>query len=498
MNIHKVHVHFVKFAENSSKMLVTTADGKMVLYDTASFNEMMTVEDLGSALKCAPVDGGKYIAVLTSDTRVCIVNLLDTTERHFFETGKGAKDIRIAFDVNKNTWMINNTENSLIYRSIEGLTPYFNQMLTNELNDRLNQWMKQLPGETMEEYQLRVTEETRMAKAKELEQEIATRMATGLLEASEITLGDYNTSNNKLALKIDEMSTIYIEVPLEEIAGFASNGNLEFKNVKYGLNPDDKFEVIYADVYDPTTGKTYTFDNTERQSLAAMAAGNNLVSLDIIKQTNMEEIALMNIKEDIMNLAKEEQTISDKTHISVNTNAEPDVDADGNRIVNYNVRFTYEVEEEFSARDDFKPGHYHTEESGAAMSMLKIMKKAFETDFAQYITEGKKVKFAIKGTADASPINGSIAYDGRYGEYEGLPVYKDNELTNITLTKKGGITDNDQLAFTRALGVKHYMDEELAEFNKMQRDYDYHIEVSKEEGSKYRRISVQCTFIDAF
>ena len=117
---------------------------------------------------------------------------------------------------------------------------------------------------------------------------------------------------------------------------------------------------------------------------------------------------------------------------------------------------------------------------------------------AKYTVEGKRVKIAIKGTADASPIARAIAYDGRYGEYDQEPVYKDGELNNVSLNKKEGIGTNDQLAFARAIGVQNYMEKELSSFEKMNRDYEYHIEVSKEEGSKYRRISVHCTFIDAF
>jgi cell division protein YceG involved in septum cleavage len=212
----------------------------------------------------------------------------------------------------------------------------------------------------------------------------------------------------------------------------------------------------------------------------------------------MEETALMNIKEDIFNMAKQENLLSDKTHIFVKTGVENAVDADGKKIINYNVDFTYEVEEEFSARDDFKPGRYHVEESNAAMIMLQIMTKAFEQDFAKYMVEGKQVKIKVKGSADASPINRALAYDGSYGEFDSEPVYLNNELSNVSLSKKEGIATNEQLAFARALGVQQYIEKEISAFGSMKRDYEYHIEVSKEAGSQFRRISVQYTFINAF
>ena len=69
---------------------------------------------------------------------------------------------------------------------------------------------------------------------------------------------------------------------------------------------------------------------------------------------------------------------------------------------------------------------------------------------------------------------------------------------NITLNKKDGIADNEQLAFARALGVKNYIENKIQGFASMQNDFQYYIEVAKETGSQFRRISVIYTFIDAF
>ena len=493
-------VNGVTFADNNSKMLVVTADGKLTVYDTTTFSVKNTIDDLGSALACQANNSGKYAYVLVSPNRISVINLLDPTERQFIDNADGgASEISGVYNYNNNKdIIIYNTNNALVYQQLEGLTPYYNKMMSSELNEKLDQWMKQMPGETLEEYNARVNDASRKEMAMGLEREIATRMADGLLENSEWSVGDYNTKTKMLTLLFNSMPDIFLEVPLEEIKSFSEGARLEFRNVQYGLNPDDKFEIVYAEVYNPENGKTYIFDNKERKSLSFMSEDANFVPIDVIRATNMEELVLESIKEDIISLAKQENTISDKTHISVKTHAEPAVDADGKNIINYDVEFTYEVEEEFSARDDFKPGHYHTEESGAAMSMLKIMRTAFENDFAKYIKDGKRVKIAIKGTADASPIARALAYDGKYGEYDGEPVYKNNEMTNVSLNPKDGIATNDQLAFARAIGVNYYIEKELATFEKMNRDYEYHIEVSEQEGSKFRRISVHCTFIDAF
>jgi len=495
----EVQVNDFIFNNNSSQLLVATANGKLNVFDTKTFKQQQTIDDLGQALACYPNSDGKYVAVVNNGNRISVVNLLDPTERHFLDNNEGGTNtVRVVYNIIDNKhYIIYNNKNNLIYTAME-LTPYYNKMMTTMLSERMNQWMKQMPDETLEAYKLRVNDSTRTAQVQAIEREIATQMATGLIEESEMSVGNYNTSSKALALHFNNMPDIFLDVPMDDLNDFGADSKLEFRNAKYGLNPDDKFELVYAEVYNPKNGKTYIFDNMERRSLAKMQEDDNYVPLEIIQKSNMEETALMTIKEDAMNLAKQDQVITDKTHISVKTEAVPAVNADGEKIVNYNVQFTYEVEEEFSARDDFKPGRYHVEESKAAMLMLQIMTKAFETDFKKYMVEGKRVKIKVKGSADASPIARALAYDGKYGEFAGEPVYKNDELGNITLNKKDGMADNDQLAFARALGVKNYIENDITGFAGMNTDYEYHIEVSQQEGSQFRRISVQYTFVDAF
>ncbi|GEM_PF-136326 len=498
-------VNDVVFADKSRKLLVATSDGTLTVYETSGFKETVKVKGLGTAQCCRPIGEGKYAAVLTCDKTVCIVNLLDVNELTFLNIGHGnTTNIGIATDVNGSPWLIYNSNIELVYSAIGytrimGLKPYFNRMMENELTSELNQWMRRMPNETLEEYQLRVKEDSRSAKAHELSLQIATRMAEGVLEEPVMNLGDYNIHTGQLVVHVGKMPDIYIHVPSDEIVSLADKGtNVQLRNVRYLLTENDLFEVAYAEVYNPVTNKVYVFDRMQMDPSAFRQVDSHLVPLDIIMKTNMEEVSLMNIKDEVMSLAKQEKVISDKTQISVVSQVTPDVSADGKNILNYDISFTYEVEQEFSSRDDFKPGRFHTEESGAAMSMLKIMKKAFRTDFAKYVQAGKRVKFSITGTADAIPIVRTLAYDGTYGEYQGEPVYKGNELTAIDLTKGNSISDNYQLAFARAIGVQQYLEKELQDFANMKRDYDYHIDVSKNEGSQYRRISVQCSFIDAF
>ena len=96
----------------------------------------------------------------------------------------------------------------------------------------------------------------------------------------------------------------------------------------------------------------------------------------------MEEMRLKDIRKQVVEEAKSENLISDNTQINVSTEIVTGKDASGKSIMNYKVNYSYQVEQEFTAKEDFKPGQYKTEESHAAMSMLKIIEKAFSSDFA--------------------------------------------------------------------------------------------------------------------
>ena len=487
------------FSADNNLLAVLTADGKLSTYDTRTFFILQSYDAMGTAKYCYFHPEGKYIAVITGDNRISIVNLMDETDREYIDnTEGGITDARFLKNGRGEIFLAYNTVNSITYELMSKLSPNYSKLMGDELSDRMNTWMKMMPGETLEEYNLRVNDETRAEQMKLFEQEIATRMADNLVEKSDVTLGNYNPDSNVLALDFNTMPSIYLNVPAEDVSDFMNPGDLEFRNAVYGLTKNDKFELIYADVYNKASGKTYQYDNRNRESFDYMKSDDSFIPLSLVQQSNMDEIKLQEIKENIMNMAKQQKTISDHTKISVDAGIASEVDASGKKIMNYNINFSYEVEQGYSAQEDFKTSKYITDQSGAAISMLAIMKTAFEKDFAQYVQAGKKLRVKITGMADASPINGKIAYNGVYGEFTDEPVYKDNDLSNITVTKESGVTQNDQLAFLRAVGVKEYLLQNIPAFSKMDSDYNYYIEVTKEKGSEYRRIGVAFTFVEAF
>ncbi len=502
-------VNDVVFSDDGKKLAVLTDNGTIELYYTDDFStvtggntiyNMQNFTGLGEAVDCSFHPDGNHVSVVTADNRITILNLENQYDHDYIETEEGGiKRAQFVKDGNNKVYLCYNTNGSIVYEYMDVIAPQSNtKLLSNELNDRLEDWKQRMPGESLEEYNLRMSEDNLMKQTMMFEQEIATRMAENLVQDSEVSFGSYSQEKQMLALNFDNMPSIYLDVPSEDVNDFMNPGLLEFKNEKYILADDNTFQMTYAEVYNTATGKSYVFDNQERMSLDFLKSDEDFIPLNFVQQSSMEEMKLQEIKEEIVSTAKQNDIISDHTNISVDSKIVPSHDADGNRINNYEINFSYEVESGFSVREDFAPGKYKVDDSGAAKSMLSIIKTALEKDFAQYIKDGKKLQVVITGMADALKINRKIAYDGTYGDFVEEPVYKNDVLNNITVTKASGITENEQLAFLRAVGVKEYISKNINDLDNMDVDYRYNINLTSGTGGEFRRITVEFTFVDAF
>lgn len=486
------------FSSNCKLMAVLTADGACDIYDTKTFEVTKHYDAMGLARKCFFHPENKYLTVVTSDQRIAFINLFNDQDRQYLDAKEaGVNYLNYSKTVKNDIYLAYNTSKSLVFTPVGFLTPNRQERLKDELNRRMDDWMERMEGESLDDYNARMNEESRLRQMRLFEADIATGMAGNILSTSEIKMGNYNAEMSMLTLDFDNMASIYLTVPLNELETFMDVNDLEFVNTKYGLNEKDEFEIVYTEVINKRTGKTYIFDNTERKSLAFLEADDNFVPFEQLQGAKMEQLLLEEIKNNIMQEAQDQNFISDHTKIDVHTKVINTTDASGKNIYNYDVEVSYTVDEEYSATDDFAPGRFKCEESNAALAMLAIVKKALTGDFSKYMVEGKQVKVQITGMADALPFRRTVAYDGCYGDFDQEPVYKNDELSNITVTEATGISENEQLAYLRAMGVKDYLDRNIPAFGKMRTTFDTYIEVSQNKGGAYRRIGVKLTFVDA-
>lgn len=489
----------MSFNSDATCLAVLSKDGNINIYDTRDFSVTKQTSVIGTATSVVYHPDDKYLTVLTDGNRLNFLNQKNDSDRSFLvDTNGGGNFVRYVKDGKRNTYLSYNTNDAIKYKILKGLSANYAKMLAEELNSRMNEWSKMLPGETVDEYKNRVNAESRSQQALLYEQEIATRMADNLVSRSVVKVGSYNIDTKMLTLLFDNMPPIYITVPELEVQDFRNADNLEFRDAIYGLTLNDGFELIYVNVFNRTNGKTYEFNNKGRQSLDFLFSDDNFVPIELVQQSSLEDVRLQAIKDEVVSLAKKNNLISDHTHIQVKSDVVSDVDANGKRITNCKINFSYTVENQYSAMEDFAPGEYMIEKSHAAVSMLEIVTNAFNKDFSRYIKSGKKLTVKITGSADALKISGSIPYDGCYGEFENEPYMLEGELNSVTITPQTGIRQNEQLALMRAAGVKSYVQHHLPNLESMDVNYLYNIELAESTGGQYRRINIEFTFIDAF
>lgn len=490
------------FSADASQLAVVTDDNRLTIIDTKNWEKVDIFDKLGGKLTSPSFHPeGKYVSVVKDGNAIVIVNLKNSIVEQTLDE-KAGNVYGSRFFMNRQTsevFMLSNRINGLVFWDANGLNPFYGKLINKEVDAKMNEWVKMMQGESMEDYAIRVNDETRLKQQQLFAQEVATELAGDRIAIDNPFVGDYDASSNMLNIGFNTLPSIALEVPAGEVGDFKDAKNLTFSNAVYVLNDKDEFELAYVEVRNETTNKVYIYDNIGRTKLTALEADDNFVPLEVMQQASREEVQLKEIKEAVVEEKKQDKLITENTQIDVRTEVVPGVDADGNKILNYKVGYQYEViNKAFSAKEDFPSGGYNIERSNAAMSLMKIIKNAFEGDFSKYLSEGKQVKVIITGSADASPIRGRIAYNGQYGEYVDEPYYKDGNLDNITVTKASGITSNEQLALMRAAGVKDYVEKNVTTLKNTKNEYEFHVEVAKERGGEFRKIDVEFLIMDAF
>jgi hypothetical protein len=495
-------VNGMDFSDDASLLAVVTDDHVLTIFDTKNWEKAQTLDTLGVNLSAPSFHPeGKYVSVVRDGRDILIVNLKNNKVEQVLAEATG--DVTAGrFFMDRQTssiYMISNRTKELVFWDANGLNPFFGKLINKEVDARMSEWIKMMEGESLEDYAIRVNDETRLKQQALFAQEVATELAGDRISLEDPFVGDYDESANALSIGFNSLPPIVLEVPAGEAEDFKDGKALKFNNAVYVLNESDEFELAYVEVLNETTDKVYIYDNIGRTKLTAIEDDEALVPLDVMQLASREEEQMREVMESVIEENMQNKLITENTQIYVKTEVISDVDADGKKILNYKIGYQYEViNKDFSANEDFPPGGYDTEKSNAAMSLMKIIKDTFEGSLAKYLGEGKQVNVTIIGSADASPIRSRIAYDGQYGEYTDEPYYKDGNLDYITVTKATGITGNEQLALVRAAGVKDYIEKNVAPLEKTWNEYEYYVEIAKERGGEYRRITVEFLIVDAF
>ncbi|GHT50802.1 hypothetical protein AGMMS49982_06820 [Bacteroidia bacterium] len=425
----------VAFSRNGSMLAVTTRDNRIIIYNTINWEVAHSYDAEGSVASPTFNADDKYLAFILNGNNIAI---FDFCKKQIVEKRTEEKKVNTCnfyYNISNNrTYIGFNRAASIMLWQIGELVPSYKKLVNQGVDKKMNDWVKQKPDESHDAYKTRVRNKTMVSQRELFKQEVTTELAV----------------------------TVVADKKPDEI---------------YRLNECDEF-VLSDGIPAPPPEE------------------DNFVPLAIVQIANEAEDHLKAAAEEVIKRNKASKLITDKTEIRVGTEVMADVDAEGNKILNYQVNYKYVV---FANGEDYPPGGYNVKKSNAAMSLMTIVKQTLESeDFVKHLSAGKRVKIAIIGSADGSPIRGKIAYDGSYGNFEREPYYHNGKLNNITITKASGITTNPQLAYIRTASVRDWLSDNITTLQKTRNDYQSHIEVAEEKGGEFRKVEVQFTIIDAF
>jgi hypothetical protein len=254
------------------------------------------------------------------------------------------------------------------------------------------------------------------------------------------------------------------------------------------------------EVVNPANNKSYVYNEEDKQEFEETEISLDAAPINAIKQVAEKEEILKEKLEKFTDKMHKEKKISDNIETSVNAKAEVAENEKGEKEINLNVEYKYRVIKASveGQTDDFPPGEYRFSTSNAAKATLQVLSNSLENELAEYLQDPKNITIKITGSTDATPISGTIPYNEEYGKFKYEPYYLNDNLESITITEETGITKNEQLAFLRTQGVKHFINQYITILKGHEVNYQHYAELSEEKGAEHRKIAVDVTIHNAF
>ena len=501
------NVNHITFSPDSREIAVSCDTSGLQVVNAIDHHRTEVTKGIQNVRQASFHPDGKYIAYAKADS-IIVYNLIN--HRAVFRAGAISGEpldipmsgvMAVNFNANHDiTTLSHNTGDKVVFWDMSSLPPLYRSKLSEEVDKLMSDWIRQMDGESLDEYRVRVTDDNAARQKAMLLDQAATAIATQVIELEDPFIAEeYDMENHTIDIKFEQLDAIKLEVPEEEFQE-VREGDLSYENPIYTLDDMDEFQLVYLEVVNRTTDKTYIFDERDYiiEDIEFEDEDIDFIPVAMLQTVNLEMEALQQQTQQIMEEKKQENVITDKTAITIDTEIEKDYDSDGNTIYNYNLGYQYDVSEGFSYQEDFGPGKFIVTESNAAMTMLEAIRTALAGDMKKYVDQARTIEITITGSADAIPV-GRILYDGSCGEYVETPYYAKDELSSMTVTDETDIRNNEQLAFIRAASVKVWLENNVEELkaNSAKCVYNYRTEVSDVRGGEFRRIIVQIKFRDA-
>ena len=117
-----------------------------------------------------------------------------------------------AASVASEVFLLTNRTKQMVFWDANGLNPFYGKIMGREVDAKMNEWVKMMQGESMEDYAIRVNDETRIKQQQLFAQEVATALAGDRISMDNPFIDGYDASNNMLNIGFKGLPSIGLEV----------------------------------------------------------------------------------------------------------------------------------------------------------------------------------------------------------------------------------------------------------------------------------------------
>ncbi len=192
-----------------------------------------------------------------------------------------------------------------------------------------------------------------------------------------------------------------------------------------------------------------------------------------------------------------DRKLYDESEVRVRARIADGVKEDGTAELNFVLEISYNCNHPEGFTDDYAVGTYTVESSNSVYAICELARVMIDNECSDFFGANKDVDIHISGSTDAIDV-ANITYNGEYGEHRYDAATFNGERVRLSISQAEGITNNAQLAYVRALGVRNYTETKISALQHTNNSYTYETTCNAEVGSRYRRCSIELTVHGAF
>ena len=223
----------------------------------------------------------------------------------------------------------------------------------------------------------------------------------------------------------------------------------------------------------------------------------NLILQYIRKDVSERQDLMRQRAEQLLLSLPNEAKLYDESQVVIEAKTANAMRSDSTPELNYVISIDYNCRNMEGATDDYGSGEYLLEQSNSAKALCLLAKTLIEEFNSDLFAAGKEVTVRLVGSTDAKPIS-HLDYNGEYGEFRYMPTRFNGESVRVSISSEEGISTNVQLAYIRAQGIRYFLQQDVPALQHTDNHYIYTTKCYGEQGSQYRRSSIEFTVHGAF